>query len=46
MGIEYTDEIFNDNDFEECFNKVDTDKSGVIDKNEMLQFIKIVTEMN
>jgi len=36
---------FSDEDFEACFRKVDTDNSGVISRDEMLQFIKVVANM-
>ena len=41
-----TDESsFNDADFATCFRKVDTDGSGQITKDEMLQFIKVVANL-
>ena len=39
MGDE---EGFTDEDFDNCFAKVDVDGSGTIDQEEMLGFIKIV----
>ena len=36
---------FSDEDFEACFRKVDTDNSGVISRDEMLTFLKVVANM-
>ena len=38
-------EDFSDEDFESCFRKVDTDNSGVISREEMLHFIKVVANL-
>ena len=38
-------EQFSDEDFENCFKKVDLDGSGTIDQEEMLTFIKIVANI-
>ena len=43
MGVGPDNEVFNENDFEECFKKVDVDKNGTIDKEEMFKFIKIAS---
>ena len=43
MGVGPDNEVFNENDFEECFKKVDVDGSGTIDKDEMFKFIKIAS---
>ena len=43
MGVGPDNEVFNENDFEECFKKVDQDGSGTIDKEEMFKFIKIAS---
>ena len=32
-----------DQAFEACFDKIDTDQNGVIDKDEMMEFIKLAT---
>ena len=40
------DEEFTDEEFEACFKQVDLDGSGTIDQEEMLQFIKIVANIN
>ena len=42
MGTTTGDVQFNNNDFDLCFEKVDKDNSGQIDKKEMLKFLQIV----
>lgn len=40
------EENFCEYDFEKCFNKIDTDGDSYIDKNEMFEFIWMVSGIN
>ena len=40
------DDGFTEEDFEQCFRKVDVDNSGAISKDEMLTFIKLIANLD
>ena len=38
--------ILSDKQFEACFDVIDSDQNGVIDRQEMMQFIKIMCDLD